>query len=106
MDQKAAVTHQPFTPQEAAEQLITEERWRQVLTCLTVCLFGRAIYTPEVVLEAMGAAGFEWDQSSLLGSVGKRCSENMLSKNEKGFSWLNCACQAISSKRSHPLPVR
>jgi aldehyde:ferredoxin oxidoreductase len=65
IDQKAAAAGQPFTPQEAAEKLIAEERWRQVLTSLTVCLFGRGIYTPEAVIDALGAGGFEWDENSL-----------------------------------------
>jgi aldehyde:ferredoxin oxidoreductase len=50
---------QPLTPEGVAEALVKEERWRQVLSSLVVCFFARGVYTPEVVLRALAAAGFE-----------------------------------------------
>ena len=48
-----------------AEALITEERWRQVLTSLVICLFARGVYDRETVLEALAIAGQEWTGSDL-----------------------------------------
>ena len=35
-----------------ATALVKEERWRQVLTSLVICLFARGVYTEDVVLKA------------------------------------------------------
>jgi len=60
LDQNAARTGEPLTPQGVAESLLEEERWRQVLTSLPICLFARGIYTPEVVLKALSTLGIVW----------------------------------------------
>jgi aldehyde:ferredoxin oxidoreductase len=65
LDQKAAVKGQLPAPDEVAESLLTEERWRQVLTSLTICLFARGIYTPEVAQNALASVGFDWDAERL-----------------------------------------
>ncbi len=65
LDQNAARSGEPLTPQGVAESLLTEERWRQVLTSLPICLFARGIYTPEVVLKALTAVGIEWTTDDL-----------------------------------------
>lgn len=59
LDQKAASQGRDLTPEETAEALLTEERWRQVLTSLVVCLFARGVYTEETVLRALSTAGFD-----------------------------------------------
>lgn len=58
LDQKAAAKGEPLTPEGVAEALLEEERWRQVLTSLVLCLFARKVYTPEVVLGSLAAVGF------------------------------------------------
>ena len=65
LDQKAAAKGQLPAPDEVAESLLTEERWRQVLTSLTICLFARGIYTPEVAQNALASVGFDWDAERL-----------------------------------------
>jgi len=45
--------------------LLEEERWRQLLTSLAVCLFARGMYTPELVLKALAVAGVEWSADDL-----------------------------------------
>jgi aldehyde:ferredoxin oxidoreductase len=65
LDQKAARSGEPLTPQGVAESLLAEERWRQVLTSLPICLFARGIYTPEVVLKALSTLGIEWTSADL-----------------------------------------
>jgi aldehyde:ferredoxin oxidoreductase len=59
LDQKAGSKGEALTPEGVAEALLKEERWRQVLTSLVVCLFARGVYTPEVVQQALAVAGFE-----------------------------------------------
>ena len=65
LDQKAAVKGEALTPEGVAHALIEEERWRQVLTSLVICLFARGMYTPEVVLQALATAGYAWSQDDL-----------------------------------------
>ncbi|HPH95179.1 MAG TPA: aldehyde ferredoxin oxidoreductase family protein [Anaerolineaceae bacterium] len=49
-----------LTPDGVADSLLEEERWRQVLTSLTICLFARNIYTPETIIKALAALGSTW----------------------------------------------
>ena len=65
LDQKAGAKGQTLTPEGVAAGLLEEERWRQALTSLVVCLFARGIYTPEVVLKALATAGFAWTADDL-----------------------------------------
>jgi aldehyde:ferredoxin oxidoreductase len=59
LDQKdAAKGHRP-TPEDLVDRLLAEERWRQVLTSLTICLFARGLYTHEVTQKALATIGFE-----------------------------------------------
>jgi aldehyde:ferredoxin oxidoreductase len=65
LDQKAGAKGQTLTPAGVAAGLLEEERWRQTLTSLVVCLFARGIYTPEIVLKALATAGFSWTADDL-----------------------------------------
>ena len=65
IDQKAAATGKTLTPEDVALGLLEEERWRQVLTSLVVCLFARGIYTPEIVLKSLATAGFACSNDDL-----------------------------------------
>jgi aldehyde:ferredoxin oxidoreductase len=65
LDQNSARSGKPLTPKGVAESLLAEERWRQVLTSLPICLFARGIYTPEVVLKALSTLGIEWTNEDL-----------------------------------------
>jgi aldehyde:ferredoxin oxidoreductase len=58
-DQQAAAQGQPLEAQPLAEKLVREERWRQVLTSLVICLFARGIYPPDTVHSALQAIGFD-----------------------------------------------
>ncbi|RYD06454.1 hypothetical protein N752_03770 [Desulforamulus aquiferis] len=42
---------------EKVEALIKEEKWRNVLNCLTICLFAREIYQIETVIAALDSIG-------------------------------------------------
>jgi len=65
IDQKAAQKGETLTPEGVAEALLIEERWRQVLASLVVCFFARGLYTPEVVLQALACAGYEWSAEDM-----------------------------------------
>jgi aldehyde:ferredoxin oxidoreductase len=65
LDQQAITHTTAQTPAGIADALLKEERWRQVLTSLTTCLFARNIFTPEVCVRALGAAGFSWTVNEL-----------------------------------------
>jgi len=57
MDQKN-LSKQDVSFKELAAGLLTEERWRQVLSSLVVCFFARGLYQPDVVLNALELTGF------------------------------------------------
>ena len=65
LDQKALAKGEALTPQGVAKGLVEEERWRQVLTSLVICLFARGMYTPQVVLQALATVGIEWSADEL-----------------------------------------
>lgn len=43
--------------EEKMAALIKEEKWRNVLNCLTICLFAREIYQMDIVLAALNSIG-------------------------------------------------
>ena len=65
VDQKRPRKGEPLDPTLVAEALISEERWRQVLTSLVICLFARGVYDRESVLKALAIAGCEWTEAEL-----------------------------------------
>jgi aldehyde:ferredoxin oxidoreductase len=65
LDQGALRKGGPLRSEEVAKALITEERWRQVLTSLVICLFARGVYDPETVLKALALAGVDWTKADL-----------------------------------------
>jgi aldehyde:ferredoxin oxidoreductase len=65
LDQKATSKGLALVAEEVAQALLTEERWRQTLTSLAICLFARGVYTPEVSQRALAALGFDWDAQRL-----------------------------------------
>jgi aldehyde:ferredoxin oxidoreductase len=65
MDQKNAAKGLTPSPREMADALLAEERWRQVLTSLTICLFARGIYPRGTVQKALAAVGCERSDEAL-----------------------------------------
>jgi aldehyde:ferredoxin oxidoreductase len=65
LDQKAAAKGEALNPEKTADQLLEEERWRQVLTSLVVCLFARGLYTEENVIKALAVSGIERSSEEL-----------------------------------------
>ncbi len=64
VDQKL-MSKKSVTPDELAVALLTEERWRQVLSSLVVCFFARGVYQQDVILKALGMAGFSLTREDL-----------------------------------------
>lgn len=59
LDQKAGAKGETLDPEVVASELLKEERWRQVLTSLVICLFARGMYTSDMVVRTLAAAGFQ-----------------------------------------------
>ncbi len=55
----------PLSPEELVDKLVEEEKWRQVLSSLVVCLFARKIYTAEIIAKAFKPLGVDIDENEL-----------------------------------------
>ncbi|RLI73660.1 aldehyde:ferredoxin oxidoreductase [Archaeoglobales archaeon] len=72
-------------PKELVDELIKEEKWRQVLSTLVVCFFARKVYTSEIIVEAFKPLGVEIDEDKLL-KLGERIYvEKLRLKRKMGF---------------------
>ncbi len=65
LDQQAARKGERLTPDGVAHALLEEERWRQVLTSLVLCLFARGVYDMSTVRQALAAVGFPRTEEQL-----------------------------------------
>lgn len=66
---KEAMT-KPFSSSEIADKLITEECWRQILSSLVICFFGREVYTMDVVVKCLNLLGYGLNEDDIL-KIGK-----------------------------------
>lgn len=87
LDQQAAKQGQELTPEGIAEALIQEERWRQVLTSLVICLFARGVYDPETTLNALEVAGFSWTAEDLTRLGAETLRRKTAFKVREGFDF-------------------
>ena len=99
LDQKAGAKGETLTPEGVAAGLLEEERWRQVLTSLVICLFARGVYTPEIVLKALATAGFTGRPMTWRGSPRTRCTASKPSSCARGLTRRPCASRSASWKR-------
>jgi aldehyde:ferredoxin oxidoreductase len=74
-----------ITPEVLADQLVTEESWRQVLTSLVICLFARGIYTPDIVSRSLKIAGYNLGENELKALGQKIYREKYAFKIREGF---------------------
>jgi aldehyde:ferredoxin oxidoreductase len=65
IDQKAAQKGETLEPGKTADALLKEERWRQVLSSLVVCMFARGIYSEEAVLKTLALTGVQYSAEQL-----------------------------------------
>lgn len=85
VDQKI-LTKRNVGPEELADILLEEERWRQVLSSLVVCFFARGIYSPQIVSKLLRLSGFELETKDL-GEIGDAVyREKYRFKKREGFS--------------------
>ncbi len=76
-------------PDEIAEAMIAEEKWRQILSSLVICFFAREIYKPEVVKDALQIAGLDLSEEDMK-EIGERIyAEKYRFKIREGFSFDN-----------------
>ncbi len=85
LDQKAAAKHESMTPEGVAGALVKEERWRQVLTSLVICLFARGVYTEELVLRALEVAGLQRSAADLARLGAETLQRKNAFKAREGF---------------------
>lgn len=71
IDQSLVAAGTPLpSPEEAAQLIIEEESWRQILNSLVICLFARGVYTRKLVEKALRALGYELSETDLV-SLGR-----------------------------------
>lgn len=76
-----------MTPEEIVDNLLKEEFWRQILSSLCICFFARGVYTKEIVMEALAAAGHP-KSAEEIEKIGKDIyREKFLFKIREGFSF-------------------
>jgi len=89
VDQKGDAGNESMGPEAVAEALLTEERWRQVLSSLVVCFFARGVYTPDTVLQALRVAGFDMAGEDLNRLGTETLSRKYAFKTREGFDAAN-----------------
>lgn len=85
LDQKALSKGETLTPEGVAEALLSEERWRQVLSSLVVCFFARGVYSQETVGRALAVAGFERSADDLARLGTETLRRKQAFKRREGF---------------------
>jgi aldehyde:ferredoxin oxidoreductase len=103
IDQKLAQSGKTLTPEELAEQLLIEERWRQVLTSLVICLFARNVYDPQTVLSALAAVGGEYTMDSLNLVGAETLRRKFAFKEREGFDMAELRIPERISETLSPL---
>jgi aldehyde:ferredoxin oxidoreductase len=87
LDQNALKKGQTLTPEFVGENLVNEERWRQVLTSLVVCLFARGVYDRDTVLGALAVVGFPWTADDLERLGAETLRRKIAFKQREGFDF-------------------
>jgi aldehyde:ferredoxin oxidoreductase len=83
IDQKAA--KKQLSPEQMVDEIIFEDNSRGVFNSLVGCLFARGVYTPENIIDALGAVGIEKTKDDL-DDLGKRIfAEKYRFKVQEGF---------------------
>ena len=76
-----------LNPRFFAERLLKEECYRQILSSLIICFFGRKVYTYEVISQALKVAGFDFDVDQLMKIGEEILRQKYLFKMREGFSF-------------------
>jgi len=86
IDQKK-LAKAPMSAEDLVDELIEEERWRQILSSLVVCFFARGLYTPDRVTELLATAGFDLTTDDLTRIGTDIHTEKFRFKFREGFSF-------------------
>lgn len=78
-----------ISPDEIAEAMIAEEKWRQILSSLVICFFAREIYKPEIVKQSLQITGLDLSEEDIIEIGGKIYAEKYRFKIREGFSFDN-----------------
>jgi aldehyde:ferredoxin oxidoreductase len=103
IDQKAAQKGETLEPVKTADNLLKEERWRQVLTSLVTCLFARGLYTEDVVLRTLASAGIQRTADDLAHFGAETLHLKNEFKRREGFNFENLDIPARIYKTLSPL---
>ncbi len=103
LDQKATGGGDSLTEAQIVEELLSEERWRQVLSSLVVCFFARGLYTPQVVADALNTIGIETTPKRLA-SLGREILDAKHAyKAQEGFDAASLRIPARTLETESPL---
>ncbi|NHJ05910.1 MAG: aldehyde:ferredoxin oxidoreductase [Candidatus Heimdallarchaeota archaeon] len=80
-----------MNPKDIVDSLIKEEKWRQILNSLVICLFARKVFNVERTIRSLNSIGKNITQEDL----DKLANETYNAKNE----WKKAAGQRFSQKR-------
>ncbi len=64
IDKEAMI--KPMSAEQLVEKILNEEQWRQILSSLVICFFGREIYTADVVKNCLRISGFNFNKEDLI----------------------------------------
>jgi len=87
LDQKFQALGGKPTADAIAEALLSEESWRQVLSSLVTCYFGREIYTVDTVLKALKLVGYTFTPDDLLRLGREVLKAKYAFKTREGFDF-------------------
>jgi len=87
LDQKFQASGGKPTADAIAEALLSEESWRQVLSSLVICYFGREIYTLDTVLRALKLVGYTFAPDDLLELGREVLKAKYAFKTREGFDF-------------------
>lgn len=86
---KKLMSKSDTTAHEIANSIITEEKWRQILSSLVVCFFAREIYKPDLVVRALETTGLNVSLEELASISKEILKEKYAFKFREGFSFDN-----------------
>ncbi len=86
IDQQNLKDPSKSTPDNIAKALIDEEKWRQILSSLTVCFFARGIYDTDTVLKTLNMLGYNLNSDDLTRIGGEILREKYHFKTREGFN--------------------
>jgi len=76
-----------LSPSEIAHKIITEEKWRQILSSLVICFFAREIYKPDIVIKALETAGLKLTLDELTSIGTEILKDKYAFKIREGFTF-------------------